>query len=112
MSIEQIRGDTKKYNFQRINFDGNPILQKADKIYFTVKKKFTDSKFVIQKTIDDMTFDEEGIYHFTIESKDTDKLSYGTYVFDIEVIDKNVKTTLCRDEFKITEEVTFSENES
>ena len=76
------------------------------------RQKIRDEINTIEKTIDDMTFDEEGIYHFTIEPKDTDKLAYGKYVFDIEVIDKNVKTTICRDEFKITEEVTFSENES
>lgn len=113
MTLRIIRGDTYQYKFQRKNSDGTPILVEADKIFFTVKKSEEDKDFVLQKTIEDMTFDEEGFYHFTIEPEDTDGLKYGDYVYDIEIImDRGkYKKTRKRGVFKIDYEVTFVENE-
>lgn len=110
--MRQTRGDTVKYHFQRIDKDGNPITIMPDKIYFTVKKCFSDKNVIFQKTIDDMQIDvEEGLYHFTVEPEDTNDLKYGTYVYDIEVITDAVKTTISKGEFILEPEVTFAENE-
>ena len=108
-----IRGDTGFYKFQRKNENGEPILLKADKMYFTVKQNYNTSKILFQKTIDDITFDSEGYYHLTINPSDTDNLDYGNYVYDIEVIqeDDNYKKTISKGAFIVEKEVTFVGNE-
>ena len=109
--MEQTRGDTKKYYFQRKKADGTVIIDLPDALYFTVKKNYIDNKALIQKKLSDMTVDQEGKYHFTIEPGDTDKLPYGGYVFDIQVTVGDIKTTIAKGKFVLTEEVTFAENE-
>ena len=110
-ALKQIRGDTRRYKFQRLNADGTPITIRPDKIYFTVKKSYSDNVVMLQKTIDDMTIDDDGTYHFTVEPDDTNNLQYMTYVFDIEVITDGVKTTIAKGGFTIQEEVTWAEDE-
>lgn len=109
--MEIIRGDTGLYKFQRKDKAGEIILEKAEKIYFSVKENYKISKVLFQKTIDDMTFDEDGTYHFAIEASDTDNLDYGDYVYDLEVINGTLKSTISRGIFRIKEEVTFVGNE-
>lgn len=106
-----IRGDTKKCKFQRKDAEGHAILTIADKIYFTVKKNNTTLEPIFQKTIDDMTFDESGYYHFTIEPEDTNNLDYGNYYYDIERIYEGDKKTISRGQFKVDYEITFAGNE-
>lgn len=108
--MELIRGDTGKYKFRRRNADGNIIGTKADAIYFTIKKDAYTDDFVLQKTLEDMEFDEDYYYHFTIAPEDTDDLDYGTYRYDIEVVQDGNKTTTVG-EFVLKEEVTFASNE-
>ena len=110
--MEIIRGDTQQYKFQRKDVDGNVITQQATKVYFTVKENYNVNKVLIQKTIEDMTFDSDGTYHFAITADDTNNLYYGNYVYDIEVKQGNDYTkTIAKGVFKITEEVTFESNE-
>lgn len=110
--MQQIRGDTRRYFFQRLDKDGEPITILPDKIYFTVKKSYTDKNPVFQKTIEDFEIEPEtGMYHFTVEPDDTNELKYATYVYDIEVITDDVKTTIAKGGFTIEPEVTFAENE-
>ena len=80
------RGTYIGYKTQRKNMDGTPILTQADAVYFVVKKKWTDEKALITKTIEDMTFDEEGYYHFSITPQDTELLPYGNYVWDFTAV--------------------------
>lgn len=108
--MEITRGDTKALYFQR-KVNGEPILTEAQEVYFTIKNNYYEKNYLIQKTLDDMTFDEEGKYHFVINPEDTDKLNYGDYVFDIEVKTDTYTKTIAKGIFKITEEVTFVENE-
>lgn len=117
--MELIRGDTKTFTFRRVSRDTKePILTKATKVYFTVKRNATDKQPLFQKTIDDMTFDEDGYYHFTILPEDTNDLSFGQYVYDIEVIvgdNGEYKQTISprspKNVFEILEEVTYACNE-
>ena len=105
------RGDTKSFKFRRKS-DGKPITQEADNIYFTVKNTNYTDEVLFQKTIDDMDFDEEYYYHFTILPKDTNELEYGDYKYDIEVkIGDTYVKTIAKGTLKIEEETTFMVNE-
>lgn len=110
-NLELIRGDTAKFKFQRIDADGNPIMTVANELYFTVKENTKTKPFVFQKTLDDMTFDEEGFYHFVIEPEDTNGLQYWDYSYDVEVIQNGVKTTVAIGKFNLLPEVTWVQNE-
>lgn len=109
--MEIIRGDTKGFKFQRKDGEGHPITTIADKIYFTVKKTYNNLEPIFQKTIDDMTFDNDGTYHFIINPEDTDGIPYGTYYYDIERIQSRDKRTISRGEFVVQDEITFARNE-
>lgn len=105
------RGDTKFYKFQRKDKNGEVITEKAEKVYFTVKKNFIAKEVILQKTIEDMVFDEDYYYHFVIEPEDTDNKEYGKYKFDVQIEHDGVKSTLALGDFEIQEEVTFADNE-
>lgn len=109
--IKQTRGDTRSYKFTRLDPQGEVITAIPDSLYFTVKTSYNTPNFVIQKTLDDMTIDEENVYHFTIEPNDTEQLPYGTYVFDIQVTQDGVVTTIAKDKFVLTQEATWVINE-
>ncbi len=109
--IELTRGDTQNFKFQRQTVNNEVINIKADEVTFTVKKNYYDSKIVLQKKLSEgnITFDDDFYYHFKITHNDTKELSYGKYVFDIEIrYDEEVKTPL-KGLFFIKEEVTFDE---
>lgn len=108
--MEIVRGDTASFKFQRIS-NKQPITTKATKIYFTVKNTHRDKDPIIQKTIDDMEFDENYFYHFTINPSDTDNLDYKDYVYDIEVKETNYTKTISIGTFKVCKEVTHANNE-
>ncbi len=108
--LKVIRGDTSKFKFSRKDNQGNTITHIANNIYFSVKENCNTNKLVIQKTIEDMTFDN-GVYTFTIDGADTDELYYGSYKYDLEVIEDDYKQTISIGDFIIEEEVTFTSNE-
>ena len=109
--LKVIRGDTSKFKFSRKDSEGNTIMQQANAIYFTIKNDCFTKQVLIQKTIDDMTF-ENGVYTFTIDGTDTDNLNYGFYRYDLEVVEEEYKQTISIGDFVIEEEVTFTSNES
>lgn len=108
------RGDTKRYKFAR-KIDGEIVKERADHIYFTVKENRSDNaNVVLQKTINDMTFDDEtGYYHMTILPDDTNNLQIKTYPYDIEVKigDDYVQTINKEEEFKVVRDYTRPEDE-
>lgn len=83
------RGTTLKLKAQRLDLDNQPILTQAQEIYFVVKKRWTDKEALIIKDLSDMTFTEDGYYHFTITPTDTENLDYGKYVWDFTPVDDN-----------------------
>lgn len=111
--LSMTRGDSEKIKFCRRNDLGEIILEKADKVYFTVKKNNYISKMVFQKTLNNgIDFDEEGYYHISIKPNDTDDLDFKDYVFDIEVtVGEDYKKTISKGILKIEEEITYKENE-
>lgn len=109
--LTMTRGDTEIFKFQRLDLNGDPILTEANKCWFSVKNTDNEQQVVLQKTIEDMTFDEEGWYRFTINPQDTNELQYGDYVYDVEVIQDGYKQTISKGQFIIEYEVTFVNNE-
>lgn len=106
------RGDTKFLKFTRHTKDGEPILEKADKVYFTVKTEDLKKSPVIQKTIDDMVFDDNtGEYRFRIQPEDTESLSFISYKYDIQIVSDDVVSTPAVGRLRLLEEVTFKTDE-
>lgn len=109
--IELIRNDSLTLKFQRVDANGTVITDEADKVFFTVKQNNITNTVVFQKTKDDMEFNE-GTYRFTILPDDTVDLPYGTYVYDLEIVNgDDYKKTISIGEFVIMDEVTFATNE-
>ena len=110
-NLTQTRGDTAGYTFQRLDNGGSVITTTPSALYFTVKKAYTDETALLQKTIDDMTMADDGTWSFTIQAGETDKLAFGDYVYDIEVIDNDAVTTIAKGKFTLTPEATWQSNE-
>ena len=83
------RGTSINLKAQRLDINNQPILVEAQEIYFIVKKGWNDKTALIMKSSEDMTFDEQGYYHFTILPTDTENLEYGNYVWDFTAVDAN-----------------------
>ena len=83
------RGTSLRLKAQRKDMTGNPILTEAEEIYFIVKKRWTDKTALITIDLSQMTFDEEGYYHFGIAPSDTENLPYGKYVWDFTTIEND-----------------------
>lgn len=84
------RGTTLLLKARRIDLDGEPILDVAEQVYFTIKNMWRDTNYRIRKSLGDgMTFDEEGWYHIRITPEDTEDLPYGNYVWDFTVLNDN-----------------------
>ena len=110
--IQIIRGDTARFKFQRLDSNGEPIMTRANSVFFTVKVDYRFPDIVIQKTLKDMTLDENGVYRFTLDPVDTDGLHFRDYYYDLEIITENTKTTIAYGRFIINPEVTWAQNES
>lgn len=106
--IRFTRGDTYAFRFQRKNANDEIIKTKAEKMWFSVKKSYTSSDILIQKTLDEgITFNEEDYtYHVLINSIDTRDFKYGDYVFDIQVMNEETVQTIAKGKFIIENEVT------
>lgn len=83
------RGTSINLKARRLDMDNQPILVEAEEIYFIVKKRWTDKTALITKDSSNMTFDDDGYYHFTITPTDTENLDYGQYVWDFTAVDAN-----------------------
>lgn len=109
--ILKTRGDTIRLKFQRVDSNGDVITTAPSAMYLTVKRSWDAADVLIQKALADMTMDEDGTWHVAIQPTETDGLTYGTYVFDLEVTSEDgTITTICKDSLKLTEEATWREN--
>ena len=108
--MEFVRGDSFSFKFKRQLQTGEIITEKPAKMYFTVKYN-DENEALFQKTFENgIDFDGE-YYHVKIESGDTEKLQFGEYWFDIEIIDDEKTKTLYVGKLSLTREVTFKNNE-
>ena len=108
--MELTRGDSLPLKFQRLDDDGNVITVRPSALYFTVKKTFDHTTFILQKSIDDMTFGEDEFYHLVIDPSETAAIPYGDYVFDVEVTTEGYVWTIAKGILHITQEATWTVN--
>lgn len=106
-TLTQTRGDTVSYRFQRKTTAGSIIYTRPEAIFFTVKNTFNTAEICIQKSINQMTMNNDGTWRFTIEHGDTAELPYGVYVFDLQITDNGAVTTVAKGQFKLTQEATW-----
>ena len=89
-NIKMTRGDTVKLHVSISRKQtGEPYIpQEGDTIVFSVKKKYSDAVPLIQKIIPNDT------QYLIIDPEDTKDLPFGSYHYDIELIDSegNVDT--------------------
>lgn len=88
-----IKGDTYTRGF---TIEGFPL--EIEQIYFTVKEKSSDKKYVLQKTLNHGIEADPNIpnrYTLTIEADDTNdfKTNYN-YIFDIQIVASPIKRTI------------------
>ena len=99
--IKLIRGDTAFFNIEIVNEVGEVYeLQETDKLVFTVKASVYDEDVLIQKDIR---------RNIIIDHDDTKNLSYGDYVYDVQLTKENgeVSTVIPPTKFSILEEVNY-----
>ncbi len=86
IDYEFTRGDTKVLNKFRVTDSNGEVLtlSATDQLYFTMKD--ANRQAVVKKTIGNgISLEDDGYYHITLESTDTEDLSVGTYSYDIEL---------------------------
>lgn len=107
------RGDTLPISFNLTDGEGNALdLSSNAEIYFTVKKNYNEKSYILQKKMSSGSIKVEGAkVSLFIEHKDTAKLSYGNYVYDIQFKSGDYVKTLFIGTITLTNESTFIENE-
>lgn len=109
---EFVRGDTFAFKF-KLTIQDKVAIQKEDiDTLFITCRRYASKEFpvVFEKTLDDVEIDDNGYCHAKFEPKDTEKLAYGSYFFDIEVTLKNGYRKTKLFQFKITKETTIHES--
>lgn len=89
--MEFTRGDTFIISrYLKDKDDNNIIINKdTDDITFTMRKNLY-SEIVVKKDINDIEITDDGKYRIVLNPKDTEKLDFGDYGYDIELrIGKN-----------------------
>lgn len=114
MDFEFPRGDTQVFKFKLKDKEGNDLsLATGDNLYFTVKKNTKSDTVTFQKTLTSGITFEDGYYKVLVSSNDTAELSYGGYVYDIELkTSEGVVKTLTLGTITLTDEVTWKGDES
>lgn len=102
--IKLTRGDTARFSVGILNeiSESNYSIKNDDRLTFTVKKKVKDEVSLIQKTITGSTL-------FHIKPEDTSGLSFGKYVYDVQLTtsDGDVYTIVVPTTFELLAEVTY-----
>ena len=113
MMIRMPRGDIKLVRFLVNDPNGTATEVDFTEIYFTVKKSTKDRLYQFQKRLSTGGIVKLGLgdYELKIEPKDTSKMNYGDFKFDIQLeYEDQLKETFVGD-FVLTDEVTYIENE-
>lgn len=103
-TIQLTRGDTARLSVD-INNDvvGDKYeIQSEDLLFLTVRKRVSDSQYSFQKKV-------VGSNTFHILPSDTEELSFGKYVYDVQLTTKegDVYTVIGPSTFEILKEVTY-----
>lgn len=113
LKITMPRGDIRNVRFQVSEPNGSISETDFTEIYFTVKKSVNDKNYLFQKTLTSGSIEKLGAgdYQTRIEPRDTDKLAFRQYEFDIELIYENQIKQTEVGVLEITKEVTAAYNE-
>lgn len=101
-TIRLTRGDTLKIAISLKDYEGHDYTpSQGDVIRFALKKRYEDSRPLIHKIIDNSDL------MLVLEPSDTKDLSFGDYVYDIEITfnDGTVDTFICEAIFTLAKEV-------
>lgn len=115
VDFEFPRGDTAPLTWRLM--DANKELIKivdTTELYFSIKKNYNTQNILIQKrrSRGEVYFDEDSSTCLTILNHlDTATMSYGKYVYDIQLEDSGYVKTLARGEITLTNEATHLINE-
>ena len=110
--LEMRRGDSAFFAFQRKDFDENPILKIAEKVWFTIKDNANSKKTLVQKTLDDgIYYTDDGYYHIVLKPSDTKALKYKKYYYDVQIENVGIVNTIAYDKIKINPEITYEGGE-
>lgn len=101
--MELIRGDSHLFKVRLKNI----TLDEIDTLFITCRKDIYSKDFIFQKTINDVSIDNDLYVHFAFNPSDTQALPYGDYVFDIEVTLKSGYRKTKIFNFSLTGEATF-----
>jgi hypothetical protein len=100
-TIKLTRGDTAYLQIPLATTDGMYQMDLTDTLTFSVKKKTSDTDYIFQKVVNG----EDTIH---IEPTDTASLTFGKYVYDIQLTTNNgdVFTVVPPSTFEVLTEVT------
>jgi len=102
-NIKLSRGDYAEICFNLKNTDNTPyVLSEGEKIEFAVKINASNTNKLISKIL---TNDGESYVTVILEKSDTQDLTFGTYFYDIRVIDSDgkINTPMLKANFEILE---------
>lgn len=106
------RGDTCPVSFDITDTEGNSLDLSSSEIYFTLKKSYATSNYVLQKKKSTGGITIEGTNgSLVLTHNDTAELSYGNYVYDIQIKSGDYVKTLCLGTITLTNESTWKANE-
>ena len=81
-NLEMIRGDTMSFDLELTDLNGATV----SSIYFTVKKKATDTTNVFQKSLSSgITSTGDDTYRVRVAPADTIGVAAGKYVYDLQI---------------------------
>lgn len=104
--MSMVRGDDEEFSLSIKISEQRLELGEGDILKFTVRKTPLSKEKLIYKEVSEFS---EGNALFIIDSKDTQELDFGEYVYDIELTRENgkIKTLVNCSCFIIEEEVTY-----
>lgn len=115
VDFEFPRGDTAPLSWRLTDAQKELIkIVNTTEIYFTMKKNYNTQNVIVQKkrSTGDIYFDEDSSTCLTfLKHLDTATLSYGKYVYDIQINDSGYISTLARGQVTLTNEATHLANE-
>ena len=106
------RGDTCPLSFDITDNEGNPLDLTSTEIYFTLKNNYNTSTALLQKkkSTGGITVDENKC-SLVLTHDDTAEMSYGKYVYDIQIKSSTYVKTLALGQITLTNESTHKANE-